>query len=83
MICKIKIRNVIFCYFTFQEKCKLYITLENIDEAIEKAIDNPSNINFTLSVDGTINWEGKPSLEYEANINQRVAKGKMTQHVMK
>lgn len=78
-----KIRNVIFCYFTFQEKSKLYITLENIDEAIEKAIDNPTNINFTLSVDGTINWEGKPSLEYETNINQRVAKGKITQHVIK
>lgn len=70
-------------YFIFQEKCKLYITLENIDEAIEKAIDNPSNINFTLSVDGTINWEGKPSLEYEEYINQRVAKGKITQHTVK
>lgn len=74
---------MIFKFFIFQEQSKLYITLENIDEAIERAIDNPSNINFTLSTDGTINWEGKPSLEYEAYINQRVAKGRSTQHVIK
>ena len=68
---------------SFQEKYKSFITLENIDEAIEKAIDNPINVNFCITVDGQIIWEGKPSLEYEADINQRVAQGKNTRHVIK
>jgi len=59
-----------------KEKSKGYITLENIDQAIENAIDNPININFTLNLDGTVNWEGKPSLEYEADMCKRIGKGK-------
>ncbi|XP_049964352.1 probable 28S ribosomal protein S26, mitochondrial [Schistocerca serialis cubense] len=37
-----------------KERSKHYITPENIDEAIEKALDNEVDYNFSLDVDGTV-----------------------------
>lgn len=36
----------------FQERSKTFITAENIDEAIERALANPVDYNFAIDVEG-------------------------------
>lgn len=58
-----------------KERAKYYITPENIDEAIEKALDNEVDYNFSLDVDGTI-YHGrftKPSSASESGEKMSVA----------
>lgn len=40
-------------YFIFQEKSRFYITEENIDEAIEKALDKIISHAYAIDVHGT------------------------------
>lgn len=52
--------NQIFCLF--QEKSKTYITTENIDEAIEKALDNVVDHKYAIDLAGNI-YQGNTSNE--------------------
>ncbi|XP_054716587.1 probable 28S ribosomal protein S26, mitochondrial [Uloborus diversus] len=58
-----------------KEKHLNYITEEKLDAAIEHAIDNPININFAISINGEIKWEGNPPPEYERELMQRISEG--------
>nr|ACO09824.1 28S ribosomal protein S26, mitochondrial precursor [Osmerus mordax] len=37
-----------------QEDAKNFITLENLDQRIEEALDNPQNYNFAIDKDGRV-----------------------------
>lgn len=37
-----------------QEEAKNFITLENLDQRIEEALDNPKNYNFAIDKDGKV-----------------------------
>lgn len=38
----------------FQEDAKNFITLENLDQRIEEALDNPKNYNFAINKEGKV-----------------------------
>lgn len=38
----------------FQEEAKNFITLENLDQRIEEALDNPKNYNFAINKEGQV-----------------------------
>jgi len=40
--------------FMFQEEAKDFITMDNIDERIEEALDNPKNYNFAIDKEGRV-----------------------------
>lgn len=37
-----------------QEEAKNFITLENLDQRIEEALDNPKNYNFAVDKEGRV-----------------------------
>lgn len=37
-----------------QEEAKNFITLENLDQRIEEALDNPKNYNFAIDKEGRV-----------------------------
>lgn len=37
-----------------QEEAKNFITVENLDQRIEEALDNPKNYNFAIDKDGKV-----------------------------
>lgn len=37
-----------------QEDAKNFITLENLDQRIEEALDNPKNYNFAIDKEGRV-----------------------------
>lgn len=39
---------------TLQEEVKTFITLENLDQRIEEALDNPRNYNFAIDKEGRV-----------------------------
>lgn len=41
-------------FTTQQEEAKNFITLENLDQRIEEALDNPQNYNFAIDKDGRV-----------------------------
>ncbi|XP_015928974.1 small ribosomal subunit protein mS26 [Parasteatoda tepidariorum] len=55
-----------------KEKVAGYITYENLDEAIEKAMENPVNYNFCIDVNGSLKWEGKPPAHFEEEMKRRM-----------
>ncbi len=38
----------------FQEEAKDFITLDNLDQQIEEALDNPKNYNFAIDKEGRV-----------------------------
>lgn len=40
--------------FLQQEEAKNFITLENLDQRIEEALDNPKNYNFAVDKEGRV-----------------------------
>lgn len=38
----------------FQEEAKNFITLENLDQRIEEALDSPKNYNFAINKEGQV-----------------------------
>lgn len=40
--------------FVLQEVAKTFITLENLDQKIEEALDNPQNYNFAIDKEGRV-----------------------------
>lgn len=40
-----------------KELSKTYITMSNLEEAIEKCLDDPVNYNFSIDLDGKVYWE--------------------------
>ncbi|KAG8190127.1 hypothetical protein JTE90_026695 [Oedothorax gibbosus] len=56
-----------------KEITKSYITHSNLDEAVERALDSPRNFNFTIDVNGKVNFEGNPPPDFEEDIKQRIA----------
>lgn len=40
--------------FMFQEEAKDFITMDNLDERIEEALDNPKNYNFAIDREGRV-----------------------------
>lgn len=56
-----------------KEKVKKYLTYDNLEAAIEHALDNPVNVNFAISPDGKIIWEGTPPTELENEMNKRIS----------
>ncbi|GFT69390.1 probable 28S ribosomal protein S26, mitochondrial [Nephila pilipes] len=59
-----------------KEKTAAFITYENIDEVIEKALYEPKNFNFAIDVNGNIKWEGTPPSELEEEIKQRITQSR-------
>lgn len=43
-----------FASCLFQEEAKNFITLENLDQRIEEALDNPKNYNFAVNKEGRV-----------------------------
>lgn len=43
-----------FTLSLFQEEAKNFITLENLDQRIEEALDNPKNYNFAINKEGKV-----------------------------
>lgn len=37
-----------------QEEAKNFITMENLDQRIEEALDNPQNYNFAIDKEGRV-----------------------------
>jgi len=56
-----------------KEKAASFINYENLESAIEKAMDNPINYNFAINVNGSLKWEGKPPLPFEEEMKRRIA----------
>lgn len=54
----------------FQEKSKTYITEENIDEAIEKALDNVVDHKYAIDLAGNI-YKGDDSYEPPSETGTR------------
>lgn len=42
------------CFLLKQEEAKNFITLENLDQRIEEALDNPKNYNFAVDKEGRV-----------------------------
>lgn len=40
--------------FMFQEEAKDFLTMDNLDERIEEALDNPKNYNFAIDKEGRV-----------------------------
>ncbi|XP_035224180.1 probable 28S ribosomal protein S26, mitochondrial [Stegodyphus dumicola] len=59
-----------------KEMSAFYINYDNLDTAIEQAMDNPVNVNFAITPAGDVIWEGKPPPEYEENVIKRISEGK-------
>ncbi|GBM23566.1 hypothetical protein AVEN_196642-1 [Araneus ventricosus] len=56
-----------------KEKLAVWITYENLDDAIAKALSDPRNVCYSVDVNGNVKWEGKPPDELEEEIKRRVA----------
>lgn len=54
----------------FQEKSKTYITIDNIDEAIEKSLDNVVDYKFAIDLAGNI-YQGTNSNEPTTGTNKQ------------
>ncbi|KFM82070.1 putative 28S ribosomal protein S26, mitochondrial, partial [Stegodyphus mimosarum] len=59
-----------------KEKSASYINYDNLDTAVEQAMDNPVNVNFAITPDGNVIWEGKPPPDYEENVNKRISENR-------
>lgn len=46
--------DLTLCIPLFQEEAKDFITLDNLDQRIEEALDNPKNYNFAIDKEGRI-----------------------------
>ncbi|CAL1298831.1 unnamed protein product [Larinioides sclopetarius] len=56
-----------------KEKIAVCITYENLDEAIERAINDPRNVAYSIDVYGNVKWEGKPPDDLEEELKKRIA----------
>lgn len=47
-------RKLMFAFIVLQEEVKNFITMENLDERIEEALDSPKNYNFAVDKEGRV-----------------------------